>query len=49
MKKCTVGDRHKWKWVRNETQVIVLTNSTRLSLKGFYTCECGEYKYGNSK
>lgn len=47
MKKCTLGPRHKWKWVKNTTQGQVGGRGISLSLRGIYQCPCGTKKVGN--
>lgn len=47
MKKCTVGSRHKWAFVKNvETKTMTL-NTVRFTMRGVYRCECGAKKYGD--
>ncbi len=49
-KTCTVGEKHKWTFVKNG----VRTTSTggmggggmRISLRGLYRCECGATRVG---
>jgi len=46
MKKCTLGSRHKWEYIKN-VQVHTQTSRTfSISLKGLYKCACGQKKYG---
>lgn len=49
MNKCTVGQKHKWEFVKN---VVVRTKTLRtihLSNRGIYKCACGERKYGRAQ
>ncbi|WP_336939196.1 hypothetical protein [Acinetobacter modestus] len=46
MKKCTVGSRHKWNYIKNVQTQSINGRSVRISLKGLYQCECGQKKYG---
>lgn len=45
MKKCTVGTRHKWNFVKNVEVRTQTLHTIRISLKGVYKCECGAKKY----
>lgn len=45
-KPCTIGKRHKWTFVNNQTVTSGTLTTIRLSLKGLYRCECGEKKFG---
>lgn len=46
MKKCTLGNRHKWKFIKNLEITRVSTHTASFHLKGLYQCECGAKKYG---
>lgn len=46
MKKCTLGKRHKWNFVKNVTIERRSFTSIQISNRGLYKCECGERKYG---
>lgn len=46
MKKCTLGSRHKWQYVKNVQLQTQTARTVTLSLKGLYTCACGAKKYG---
>ena len=51
MKKCTLGPRHKWAFVKNvqvRRETMSLTShQVHLSQKGVYKCECGAKKHGD--
>ena len=46
MKKCTVGKRHKWEFVRNVSEASFGCFHASFSLKGLYKCACGATKHG---
>ena len=46
MKKCTVGNRHKWEFLKNIKCTMMSGRSIRISLKGLYQCACGAKKHG---
>ena len=46
MKKCTLGPRHKWNFLKNITTRYINGSSIRFTQKGVYACECGLKKYG---
>lgn len=51
MKKCTIGVRHKWEFVKNvnvrrETMSFT-SHNVHISQKGVYKCKCGAKKYGD--
>ncbi|HCA5292472.1 TPA: hypothetical protein ACRZR3_001257 [Acinetobacter baumannii] len=46
MKKCTLGNRHKWNHIKNVQRQSINGRSVRISLQGLYQCECGAKKYG---
>lgn len=46
LKKCTIGTRHKWDFIKN-VQVKTQTMYTMsLTSKAKYKCACGVVKYG---
>ncbi|QHJ83376.1 MAG: hypothetical protein [Bacteriophage sp.] len=45
MKKCTIGKRHKWDFVKNVNLETRTFTSIHFSRKGLYKCACGETKY----
>lgn len=49
MKKCTLGNRHKWQFVKNMQITTQTINTATFSLKGLYKCACGATKYGVSQ
>lgn len=49
MKKCTIGKRHKWDFVKNVTLERRSFNSIQISKRGLYKCECGAEKYDEMK
>lgn len=44
MKKCTLGARHQWKWLKNATNSQVGGRGSSFSLRGVYRCDCGAKK-----
>ncbi|MCY1356893.1 hypothetical protein D9M69_433590 [compost metagenome] len=49
MRPCRVGKRHKWSFVKNVIKQVGSARSFHISKRGFYRCECGETKYGESQ
>lgn len=49
MKKCTVGSRHKWEFIKNVVMGTRTFHTVRVTQKGLYKCECSETKYGEYK
>lgn len=51
MKKCTLGPRHKWDFVKNVTvrseNISMNRHSIHIGQKGAYKCACGAKKYGD--
>ena len=44
--KCTIGAKHKWKWIKNATVSRHTQSGVGITLVGRYKCECGESKIG---
>lgn len=44
MKKCTLGPKHKWTFVKNVTIENRKVAWVQFSLRGRYKCACGETK-----
>lgn len=49
MKKCSIGTKHKWEWLRNTDRVTAGHSTIRFSKQGIYKCACGCTKYGPYK
>lgn len=46
-KKCTLGPKHKWLWVKDRTLYSsMMSDIVRITRKGIYRCKCGAAKYG---
>ena len=46
VKDCTLGQKHKWAWIKNVNKTEITTQWTRFNLKGQYRCLCGSQKIG---
>ncbi len=46
MKKCTLGNRHKWEFIKNIQLHTYSKSSASICLKGLYKCGCGATKHG---
>lgn len=46
MKACTIGNRHKWSFVKNAIHTTYGAGTAHISKVGIYKCECGERKRG---
>jgi hypothetical protein len=44
--KCTLGTKHKWKFVRNVIHTFLGPQTGRVTKVGRYRCECGATKNG---
>lgn len=51
--KCTLGEKHKWVWVKNGTRTTTTIaprgTTMHVALKGLYKCACGERRLGTAK
>lgn len=46
MKKCTLGPRHNWQFVKNVVTKSQTLYTAIIKQRGVYKCACGEKKYG---
>ena len=53
MKKCTVGTKHKWEWIKDRTVKSGSFGASGATIciarKGVFKCACGEAKYGDAR